>query len=72
MSRMMSLQKLYLSSTRVSDAGLGHLSRLVGLTGLYLTSTPVTDDGLVHLAPTTATFVVIPPTYQRGAAHTPE
>jgi hypothetical protein len=43
------LQYLQLSSTRVNNAGLAHLSKLTGLRVLWLYDTPVSDAGLVHL-----------------------
>jgi hypothetical protein len=43
------LQYLQLSSTRVNNAGLVHLSKLTGLRVLWLYDTPVGDAGLVHL-----------------------
>jgi hypothetical protein len=43
------LQYLQLSSTRVNNAGLAHLSKLSGLRVLWLYDTPVSDAGLVHL-----------------------
>ena len=43
------LQYLQLSSSRVNNAGLAHLSKLTGLRVLWLYDTPVSDAGLVHL-----------------------
>jgi hypothetical protein len=43
------LQYLQLSSTRVNNAGLAHLSKLTGLRVLWLYDTPVSDAGLAHL-----------------------
>ena len=43
------LQYLQLSSTRVNNAGLAHVSTLTGLRVLWLYDTPVSDAGLVHL-----------------------
>ena len=43
------LQYLQLSSTRVSNAQLAHLSKLAGLRVLWLYDTPISDPGLVHL-----------------------
>lgn len=43
------LQYLQLSSTRVNNAGLVHLSKLTGLRVLWLYDTPVSDAGLAHL-----------------------
>ena len=43
------LERLYLSDTEVTDAGLVHLKGLTKLEVLWLTSTKVTDAGLVHL-----------------------
>ena len=44
-----SLQYLYLNDTKVTDAGLKHLSELKALKELGLSSTKVTDAGLKHL-----------------------
>ena len=43
------LQYLQLSSSRVNNTGLAHLSKLTGLRVLWLYDTPVSDAGLVHL-----------------------
>ncbi|HXG21949.1 MAG TPA: hypothetical protein VNN62_23080 [Methylomirabilota bacterium] len=43
------VQYLQLSSTRVNNAGLAHLSKLTGLRVLWLYDTAVSDAGLVHL-----------------------
>jgi hypothetical protein len=43
------VQYLQLSSTRVNNAGLAHLSKLSGLRVLWLYDTAVSDAGLVHL-----------------------
>ncbi len=43
------IQYLQLSSTRVSNAQLAHLSKLTGLRVLWLYDTPISDPGLVHL-----------------------
>lgn len=43
------IQYLQLSSTRVSNAQLAHLSKLSGLRVLWLYDTPVSDGGLAHL-----------------------
>jgi hypothetical protein len=43
------LQYLQLSGTRVSNAGLSHLSKLTGLKVLWLYDTPISDAGLAHL-----------------------
>ena len=43
------LQYLQLSSSRVNNAGLAHLSKLTGLRVLWLYDTPVSDAGLGHL-----------------------
>ena len=43
------LQGLWLSQTRVTDAGLEHLEGLTNLQELYLGATQVTDTGLEHL-----------------------
>lgn len=43
------IQYLQLSSTRVSNAQLAHVSKLSGLRVLWLYDTPISDAGLVHL-----------------------
>ena len=43
------VQYLQLSSTRINNAGLAHLSQLTGLRVLWLYDTAVSDMGLVHL-----------------------
>ena len=43
------LQYLQLSSSRVNNAGLVHLSQLTGLRVLWLYDTPISDAGLAHL-----------------------
>ena len=43
------IQYLQLSSTRVSNAQLAHLSKLSGLRVLWLYDTPISDAGLAHL-----------------------
>ncbi len=40
---------VYLSHSKVTDAGLRHLRELTNLRGLILDGTQVTDAGLVHL-----------------------
>lgn len=52
------LQYLQLSSTRVNNAGLAHLSKLTGLRVLWLYDTPVGDAGLVHLRGLTGLRVI--------------
>lgn len=42
-------QRLYLSGTKVTDAGLAHLKITSALTTLYLSNTAVTDAGLISL-----------------------
>ncbi len=49
LSQSRQLQSLYLERTKVSDAGLKHLSAL-NLGQLYLDQTQVTDTGVTHLA----------------------
>jgi hypothetical protein len=43
------IRYLSLQGTRVTDAGLPHLSRLTGLKELILSDTDITDEGLIHL-----------------------
>ncbi|MBM4256180.1 MAG: hypothetical protein FJ147_09815 [Deltaproteobacteria bacterium] len=43
------IQYLQLSSTRVSNAQLAHLTKLTGLRVLWLYDTPISDPGLAHL-----------------------
>jgi Leucine-rich repeat (LRR) protein len=43
------LERLDLTDTHVTDAGLAHLASLPKLQQLRLDGTPITDDGLVHL-----------------------
>ena len=43
------IEYVWLSNTRVTDAGLAHLQGLMGLKILSLHSTQVTDAGLAHL-----------------------
>ena len=43
------VQYLQLSSTRVSNAQLAHLSKLTSLRVLWLYDTPISDAGLAHL-----------------------
>src|SRR5262249_27033644 len=45
----MSLSRLDLSNTGITDAGLAHLKGLPELSWLDLSKTQVTDNGLVHL-----------------------
>lgn len=52
------LQYLQLSSTRVNNAGLVHLSKLTGLRVLWLYDTPISDAGLVHLRSLTGLRVI--------------
>jgi hypothetical protein len=43
------LEKLYISRSSVTDAGLAHLKALAGLKKLVVYDTPISDAGLVHL-----------------------
>ena len=45
----MPIRYLSLQGTRVTDAGLPHLSRLTGLKELILSDTDISDEGLIHL-----------------------
>jgi len=47
--RAITLREVDLRGSRISDAGMVHLSELTELSGLYLNNTQVTDAGLVHL-----------------------
>ena len=49
-ANLTNLQHLYLSDTKVSDAGLQHLANLTNLQHLYLGGPKVSDAGLQHLA----------------------
>ena len=44
------LRELYLSYTKITDAGLKELAKLQKLKGLYLSGTQITDAGLKELA----------------------
>jgi internalin A len=48
------LRMLNLSQTKVTDAGLAHLSMSSGLSSLYLNGTSITDAGLARLSGMTA------------------
>jgi Leucine rich repeat len=48
-ARLDRVERLDLSFTRVSDAGLVHLKRMTNLSKLHLWGTEITDAGLVHL-----------------------
>ena len=50
LNNLMTLDKLNLDGTGVSDKGLEHLQNLLELTSLYLNGTRVTGSGLAHLA----------------------
>jgi hypothetical protein len=50
LKKLPKLENLNLSNTRVTSAGLVHLSGLKNLKWLSLWNTPVDDDGLRHLA----------------------
>jgi hypothetical protein len=43
------VRSLFLSHTRISDAGMAHLAQLPRLQELVLNGTQVTDAGLVYL-----------------------
>lgn len=45
----LSVHTLWLSSSRITDAGLAHLKEIRDLQGLTLNHTEVTDAGLIHL-----------------------
>jgi hypothetical protein len=49
LSALTGLERLYLTSTQIDDAGLIHLSGLTSLRELRLDGTDVSDAGLVHL-----------------------
>lgn len=49
LTRLKHLERLYLASTNIGDAGLAHLSGLKSLRYLSLRGTNITDAGLVHL-----------------------
>ncbi len=46
---MISLKRLYLDNTEITDAGLEHLEGLTGLDYLILDNTKVTDTGVRKL-----------------------
>jgi hypothetical protein len=50
LATLQNLETLYLSGTKVTDAGIKELVALKNLTGLYLWETKVTDTGLKDLA----------------------
>jgi hypothetical protein len=47
--KVASLERLYLNSTQITDAGLKHLAGLSKLAHLDVSQTQVTDEGLKHL-----------------------
>ncbi|MCS7015393.1 MAG: hypothetical protein NZM42_04640 [Gemmatales bacterium] len=64
--------ELHLGYTRVSDAGLPHLSAFASLRVIDLTKTDISDAGLVHLAKLTQLRRLIlarTPIYGSGLAH---
>ena len=44
------LQRLSISSSRISDAGLWHLRGLTSLRQLFLHNTQISDEALINLA----------------------
>jgi hypothetical protein len=55
------LEWLGLSGTRVSDAGLAHLSRLGALKMLWVEGTPVTADGAARLRQSLPNCTIVGP-----------